>query len=54
MTVWAPSALFSLVALVAALAVFLLPETTNKIMPQGIDEDDEDKRKIEVEESRIS
>lgn len=49
-TVWAPSALFSLIALVAAVSVFLLPETTNKIMPQGIDEEDEDERGNEVNE----
>lgn len=44
MTVWAPSALFSLAALVAAAIVFLLPETTNKIMPEDNDDEDEDVR----------
>lgn len=40
--VWAPSAVFSLVALVAAALVFLLPETRNKNMPQENDEPEDD------------
>lgn len=39
---WAPSAVFSVVAVVAAAFVFLLPETTNKIMPHGNDEEEDD------------
>ncbi|KAK3889221.1 hypothetical protein Pcinc_006791 [Petrolisthes cinctipes] len=33
---------FSVGALVAAAVVFILPETTNKNMPQGIDEEEDD------------
>ncbi|KAK4324105.1 hypothetical protein Pmani_005249 [Petrolisthes manimaculis] len=36
--VWGPSALFSLTSLAAAFIVTLLPETKNKIMDQGIDD----------------
>lgn len=42
MAVWAPSALFSVVSLVAAAIAFLLPETTNKNMPEENDDEDED------------
>ncbi|KAK3855268.1 hypothetical protein Pcinc_038318 [Petrolisthes cinctipes] len=34
---------FSLGSLVAAVVVFFLPETTNKIMPEGIHDEEEDK-----------
>ncbi|KAK3895950.1 hypothetical protein Pcinc_000334 [Petrolisthes cinctipes] len=39
--VWGPSAVFSLASLVAAFIVTLLPETKNKIMEQGIDDQPE-------------
>ncbi|KAK3894426.1 hypothetical protein Pcinc_001776 [Petrolisthes cinctipes] len=39
--VWGPSAVFSLASLAAAFIVTLLPETKNKIMAQGIDDQPE-------------
>ncbi|KAK3886966.1 hypothetical protein Pcinc_008849 [Petrolisthes cinctipes] len=39
--VWGPSAMFSLASLAAAFIVTLLPETKNKIMAQGIDDQPE-------------
>ncbi|KAK3895987.1 hypothetical protein Pcinc_000371 [Petrolisthes cinctipes] len=39
--VWGPSAVFSLATLAAAFIVTLLPETKNKIMAQGIDDQPE-------------
>ncbi|KAK3894434.1 hypothetical protein Pcinc_001783 [Petrolisthes cinctipes] len=39
--VWGPSAVFSLASLVAAFIVTLLPETKNKILAQGIDDQPE-------------
>ncbi|KAK3889505.1 hypothetical protein Pcinc_006477 [Petrolisthes cinctipes] len=41
-SVWAPSAVFSLGSLVATAVVFFLPETTNKNMPQGINDEEKD------------